>query len=108
MTDRELLEFVFDHLKTARGDGQDIDMSHLLAAINSKTATNIEELALKLAIWRWTRMNDAQEFDPPLSLEERGVYSAFRDALMLAWRPDLATPTDYATDFYAEQMSSAG
>ena len=106
MNDRDFIELVLEQLKQVRRDGDEPpELGHLLAALCAKQAGTVDQLALKLAVWRWARFGD--EAAPALSASDRLVYSIFRDAVRLAGRTDLATDTDHATDFLADLLTRA-
>jgi len=107
VTDQSFLAFVFEQIKQIKTDGGAPELSHLMAAVSAYKACDCDELAMKLAIWRWARMGETQSFDPPLSAQERLIYSAFRDAVILSGQTDLAASSDLKTDFHAEMLSSA-
>lgn len=107
MTDKNFLELVFSEIRRVRTDGGDLDTKHLLAAVSAYQSEDWDAIALKLAIWRWARMSPDGVFHPELSIEDRVVYSAFRDALELSGRNEYATDQDEKTEFLAELLSSA-
>ncbi|WP_421857334.1 hypothetical protein [Oceanicaulis sp.] len=88
-------------------EGQNPDLAHLLPAVSAQKASDWDSIALKLAIWRWSRVRAQGEAEREMSLSDRLVYSAFRDAVKLSGREDLVAQMDLENDFYAELISSA-
>ena len=107
MDDSKFIEFVFEQLKQMKTDGENPDLVHLLPAVSAQKADDWTGIALKLAIWRWTRIRANGAAEREMSLSDRLIYSAFRDAVKLSGREGLAAKTDYDNDFYAELISSA-
>ena len=107
MNDPEFIEFVFEQLKQMKTDGENPDLVHLLPAVSAQKSDDWTGIALKLAIWRWSRIRANGEAEREMSLSDRLIYSAFRDAVKLSDREDLAAKTDFENDFYAELISSA-
>ncbi len=107
MEDHEFIQFVFEQFKQMKLEGQNPDLAHLLPAVSAQKASDWDSIALKLAIWRWSRVRAQGEAEREMSLSDRLVYSAFRDAVKLSGREDLVAQMDLENDFYAELISSA-
>lgn len=107
MEDHEFIQFVFEQFKQMKLEGQNPDLAHLLPAVSAQKASDWDSIALKLAIWRWARVRAQGEAEREMSLSDRLVYSAFRDAVKLSGREDLVAQMDIENDFYAELISSA-
>ena len=107
MNDSEFIEFVFEQLKQMKSEGANPDLAHLLPAVSAQKASDWDSLAMKLAIWRWARIRANGEAEREMSLSDRLIYSAFRDAVQLSGRDELAAKSDHENDFYAELISSA-
>ena len=107
MTDQDFLELVFKELKAVKTEDGELELKHLLAAVSGHVSTDWNGVALKLAIWRWSRLTAEGMFDAELTANERVLYSAFRDAVKLSDRSEFATQSDNDTEFYSELMSSA-
>ena len=107
MNDSEFIEFVFEQLKQMKTEGENPDLVHLLPAVSAQKADDWSGIALKLAIWRWARIRANGDAEREMSLSDRLIYSAFRDAVKLSGREELAAQADYDNDFYAELISSA-
>jgi hypothetical protein len=107
LEDHEFIQFVFEQFKQMKLEGQNPDLAHLLPAVSAQKASDWDSIALKLAIWRWARVRAQGEAEREMSLSDRLVYSAFRDAVKLSGREDLVAQMDIENDFYAELISSA-
>ena len=107
MTDHDFIELVYEQVKQIKTEGGAFDASHLLAALCARQAQTPDELAMKLAVWRWSRLGPEGVESPPLTGAERLIYSAYRDAVFLTERSDLAPNRDYDTNFLAELMTKA-
>jgi hypothetical protein len=107
LEDHEFIQFVFEQFKQMKLEGKNPDLAHLLPAVSAQKASDWDSIALKLAIWRWARVRAQGEAEREMSLSDRLVYSAFRDAVKLSGREDLAAQMDIENDFYAELISSA-
>ena len=107
MNDSEFIEFVFEQLKQMKTDGEHPDLVHLLPAVSAQKATDWDGIAFKLSIWRWARIRANGEAEREMSLSDRLIYSAFRDAVKLSGREELAARADFDNDFYADLISSA-
>ncbi|MEE2691062.1 MAG: hypothetical protein VX640_05935 [Pseudomonadota bacterium] len=76
------------------------NLMELVASVESKS---MEDLAYKLALWRW----DAPDIDATGTCMSRGdlvAYSAFRDLVKLTGLELLMRPEDIETGFYRDQM----
>ena len=107
MNDSEFIEFVFEQLKQMKSEGENPDLVHLMLAVSAQEASDWNSIALKLAIWRWARIRGNGETEREMSLSDRLIYSAFRDAVKLSGREGLAAKSDFDNDFYADLISSA-
>ena len=77
--------------------------TNLMELVASIEAKSLEDLAYKLALWRW----DAPDLDDPsaaMSRCELVAYSAFRDLVNLTGLELLMKPEDIESHFYREQM----
>ncbi len=108
MTDSDFIEVAFKLWRETRleGDPSTEAPSHLYAAIAGAGAQNWRDVAIKLAMWRWTGQC-LPHSDSNLSPRDRLVYSAFRDAVRLSNHPDLGTQADQDTDFFADLLTDA-
>lgn len=107
MNDHEFIQFVFEQLKQMKLEGENPDLAHLMPAVSAQKASDWDSIAMKLAIWRWARIRGNGGAEREMSLSDRLIYSAFRDAVKLSERDGLAAQSDYDNDFYAELISSA-
>lgn len=107
MNDHEFIQFVFEQLKQMKSEGENPDLAHLMPAVSAQKASDWDSIAMKLAIWRWARIRAQGEAEREMSLSDRLIYSAFRDAVKLSGRDGLAAQADYDNDFYADLISSA-
>ncbi len=76
------------------------NLMELVASVESKS---LEDVAYKLALWRW----DAPDLDDPsagMSRCELVAYSAFRDLVNLTGLESLMKPEDIESRFYRDQM----
>jgi|TARA_R100000306_G_scaffold61364_2_gene63672 regulation of enolase protein 1 (concanavalin A-like superfamily) len=107
LNDHEFIQFVFEQFKQMKLDGENPDLAHLIPAVSAQKASDWDSIAIKLAIWRWVRIRGQGDAEREMSLSDRLIYSAFRDAVKLSGREELAAQADYDNDFYAELISSA-
>ncbi|MCC5981330.1 MAG: hypothetical protein JJU26_06375 [Oceanicaulis sp.] len=80
--------------------------AHLLSAVSSVPSSDWDDLALKLALWRWVHEGLDDPSARPTHMD-RLVYSIYRDALELAGRQDYAKRIDVETEFFSEMLSDA-
>jgi hypothetical protein len=108
VNDHEFIQFVFEQLKQMKLDGENPDLAHLIPAVSAQKASLTGTASP--SNWRSgagpgsARQGDAER---EMSLSDRLIYSAFRDAVKLSGREELAAQADYDNDFYAELISSA-
>lgn len=108
MTDADFIEVAFKLWRETRLANPDAGEApeHLYAAIAGAAGENWRDVALKLAMWRWTGqcLTDAND---DLPARDRLIYSAFRDAVRLSGRKDFATSVDFDTQFFADLLTDA-
>ena len=108
MTDADFIEVAFKLWRETRLEKADAGDApeHLYAAIAGAVGDNWRDVAFKLAMWRWSGECLLDPNDD-LPARERLVYSAFRDAVRLSGRKDLATSVDHDTQFFADLLTDA-
>ena len=94
----------------AHGEGQqaapsESTMRHLAAAVACLPSRSLEDLAYKLALWRWTNPALVGE-EPTLSKADAIAYSAFRDLVRLVGNYNLCKDEDLATEFYSGRLDA--
>ncbi|MEQ8935103.1 MAG: hypothetical protein RIE56_04860 [Amphiplicatus sp.] len=77
--------------------------TNLMELVASVEAKSLEDIAYKLALWRW----DAPDLDDSsvgMSRCELVAYSAFRDLINMTGLESLMKPEDIESRFYRDQM----
>lgn len=103
MTNLEFINLSIALVRRIEATGDQADADELLAALCVLESESVEELAGKLAIWRRS-VTALRAREPELSLQDRLIYSVFRDAVRLSGRADFAAADDVRTEFLAKLM----
>lgn len=104
MTDADFIAMAVDLLRDSEEAQSPQRPEHLFAAVSGAKSRDLRDLAHKLALWR-LNASHLKVLDHKTSLDDRLLYSAYRDALALSGLTDLATADDVTNDFFGDVLT---
>ena len=104
MTDADFIAMAVELLRASEHTQSADQPDYLFAAVSGAKSRDLQDLAHKLALWR-LNASHLKVLDHTTSLDDRLLYSAYRDALTLSGLTNLATADDVANDFFGDVLT---